>query len=173
MGIIDMFRRLVPRDLIADEMEELARRREEGQRKAGIYHRRQRSMDLSEMDDPEKAGQDIGEWGIASTLRKQPAVVDDQAALRGFEFLIDDVFAIAGRGTVVTGSVIKGTIRVGDDADLVHHDGKRLRVRIIGIKAFRKKLERVEVGENAGILLRGIPRGMASRGDQLVSVRKG
>lgn len=172
MGIFDRFRRTPPDDLIAAEMKDLARRREEAQRKEGIYQQVQHSADLDAMNDPEKAGEDIRRRGIGSSIRRQKAVVDDEYVLGGFDFRIDDVFAISGRGTVVTGPVLEGVVRVGDDAELVRQGGERIPVKVIGIEAFRKKMERAGAGENVGLLLRGVARGQASPHDHITAESK-
>lgn len=169
MSIFDRFRRVPPDDLIAREMEDLARRREEAQRKEGIYQGTPRSSALDDMNDPEKAGEDIRGMGLGGGFWKQKAVVDDEYALGGFDFLIDDVFAISGRGTVATGTVLEGVVRVGDDAWLVRDGKEVVKAKVIAIEAFKKKLERAETGENVGILMRGIVRGQARPGDHITA----
>jgi hypothetical protein len=72
-----------------------------------------------------------------------------------FELTITDVFQIRGRGTVVTGRVARGTVRVGDAID-VHPAGGAVRVgRIDGIERFREVLDEANAGDNVGLLLSG------------------
>jgi len=80
---------------------------------------------------------------------------------------IEDVFSISGRGTVVTGRVERGIIRVGDEVEIV---GIRDTVKTVctGVEMFRKILDQGQAGDNVGILLRGIKREEVERG-QVVS----
>lgn len=82
-----------------------------------------------------------------------------------FELVIEDVFMITGRGTVVTGRVTRGIIRVGDEV-VISPSG--IRTVVTGIEQFRKSLDYAQEGDNAGILLRGISRDQVHRGDMLV-----
>lgn len=78
--------------------------------------------------------------------------------------IISDVFSIIGRGTVATGR-LNQAIRLNDSVVVVYQDGTQLKSNIIGIEAFRKKLDVAEAGENVGLLLEGIERGQIRRGD--------
>jgi hypothetical protein len=82
-----------------------------------------------------------------------------------FRFEVDDVFSIRGRGTVVTGQVIEGTARVGDEVLI----NGTIESRIDGIEAFRKILEEAGPGTNLGLLLRDLDRGRVSQGDIVTS----
>jgi elongation factor Tu len=79
---------------------------------------------------------------------------------------IEDVFTITGRGTVVTGRIEKGIIRVGDDVEIV---GLRDTQRTVctGVEMFNKQLDQGQAGDNAGTLLRGIKRTDVERGQVL------
>ncbi len=80
---------------------------------------------------------------------------------------IEDVFSISGRGTVVTGRVERGVIKVGDEVEVV---GIRPTLRTVctGVEMFRKTLDQGQAGDNIGILLRGVKREEVERG-QVVS----
>ena len=78
--------------------------------------------------------------------------------------VISDVFSIVGRGTVVTGELTQA-VRLNDSIVIVCQDGTQLKSKIIGIEAFRKKLDVAEAGENVGLLLEGIERDQIRRGD--------
>ena len=78
--------------------------------------------------------------------------------------VISDVFSIVGRGTVVTGELTQA-VRLNDSIVIVCQDDTQLKSKIIGIEAFRKKLDVAEAGENVGLLLEGIERGQIRRGD--------
>ncbi|QVK24372.1 elongation factor Tu [Shewanella dokdonensis] len=79
---------------------------------------------------------------------------------------IEDVFSISGRGTVVTGRVERGIIRVGDEVEIVGiHDTTR--TTCTGVEMFRKLLDEGRAGENVGVLLRGTKRDEVERGQVL------
>ncbi|HHU21503.1 MAG TPA: elongation factor Tu [Acholeplasma sp.] len=79
---------------------------------------------------------------------------------------VEDVFTITGRGTVATGRVERGTIRVGDEAEIVGIKPTQKTV-ITGLEMFRKQLEFAQAGDNVGALLRGIARDQIERGQVL------
>jgi len=77
---------------------------------------------------------------------------------------IEDVFSITGRGTVVTGRIERGVIKVGEQVDILGiHDLKQSSV-VTGVEMFRKLLDRGEAGDNVGLLLRGIDKEAVERG---------
>jgi elongation factor Tu len=80
---------------------------------------------------------------------------------------VEDVFSIAGRGTVVTGAISQGTIKLGEEVEIV---GLRetQKTTVTGIEMFRKEMEYAEAGDNAGLLLRGIKKEDVERGQVLV-----
>jgi elongation factor Tu len=79
---------------------------------------------------------------------------------------VEDVFSITGRGTVATGRVERGTVKVGEDVEIV---GLRdtAKTVVTGVEMFRKILERAEAGDNVGLLLRGIEKEGIERGQVL------
>ena len=79
---------------------------------------------------------------------------------------VEDVFSITGRGTVATGRVERGTVKVGDTAELVGIKETRQAV-ITGVEMFRKLLDQAEAGDNVGLLLRGLNRTDVVRGQVL------
>ncbi|HHX63936.1 MAG TPA: elongation factor Tu [Chloroflexi bacterium] len=88
---------------------------------------------------------------------------------RPFLMPVEDVFGIKGRGTVVTGRIERGQIKVGDQVDIV---GLRPDVRttvVTGVEMFRKTLEEGLAGDNVGLLLRGIDRDEVERGQVLAA----
>ena len=77
---------------------------------------------------------------------------------------VEDVFSITGRGTVATGRIESGVIKVGDEVEITGlQEGKKSSI-ITGIEMFRKLLDRGEAGDNAGLLLRGIDKDDIKRG---------
>ncbi len=87
---------------------------------------------------------------------------------RPFLMPIEDVFSISGRGTVVTGRVERGIVKVGDDVEIV---GIRTTTKTVctGVEMFRKLLDQGEAGDNVGVLLRGTKREDVERGQVLAA----
>jgi elongation factor Tu len=92
----------------------------------------------------------------------------ERAKDRPFLMPIEDVFSISGRGTVVTGRVERGVIKVGDEVEIV---GLRptLKTVVTGVEMFRKLLDSGEAGDNIGALLRGTKREEVERGQVLAA----
>ena len=76
---------------------------------------------------------------------------------------VEDVFSITGRGTVATGRIVRGVIKMGEDVEIVGLDRDRKTV-VTGVEMFRKILDRGEAGDNAGLLLRGVGKDEIERG---------
>jgi len=83
-----------------------------------------------------------------------------------FLLAVEDVFSITGRGTVATGRVERGTIKVGDNVEIVGIKDTQKTV-VTGIEMFRKLLDDARAGDNVGILLRGIEKAQIERGQVL------
>ncbi len=79
---------------------------------------------------------------------------------------VEDVFTITGRGTVATGRVERGVVKVGDTVEIVGM-GSKLSTVITGVEMFRKLLDQAQAGDNVGLLLRGIQRSDIERGQVL------
>jgi elongation factor Tu len=77
---------------------------------------------------------------------------------------VEDVFTITGRGTVATGRIESGVIKVGDEVEIIGMQEEKLKSTCTGVEMFRKLLDRGEAGDNAGILLRGIDKKDIRRG---------
>ncbi|MDK2785004.1 MAG: elongation factor Tu, partial [Bacillota bacterium] len=77
---------------------------------------------------------------------------------------IEDVFTITGRGTVVTGRVERGKVKVGDEVEIVGLDTEKKKSVVTGVEMFRKTLDEGVAGDNIGVLLRGIDRKEVERG---------
>jgi elongation factor Tu len=76
---------------------------------------------------------------------------------------VEDVFSIKGRGTVVTGRVTRGVLKVGEEVEVVGLKPTR-KVVVTGIEMFRKQLDQGQAGDNIGVLLRGVEKGDVERG---------
>ncbi len=80
---------------------------------------------------------------------------------------VEDVFSITGRGTVATGRVERGTIKVSDEVEIVGMTDEPRKVVVTGVEMFRKLLDSAEAGDNIGVLLRGVQRDEIQRGQVL------
>ncbi|MGD9100622.1 MAG: elongation factor Tu [Anaerolineae bacterium] len=83
---------------------------------------------------------------------------------RPFLMSIEDVFSIKGRGTVVTGRVDRGTIKVGEEVEIIGLQREIMRTVCTGVEMFHKILDQGQAGDNVGVLLRGIGRDEVARG---------
>ncbi|HCA5187657.1 TPA: elongation factor Tu, partial [Acinetobacter baumannii] len=90
----------------------------------------------------------------------------ERAIDKAFLMPIEDVFSISGRGTVVTGRVEAGIIKVGEEVEIVGIKDT-VKTTVTGVEMFRKLLDEGRAGENCGILLRGTKREEVQRGQVL------
>jgi elongation factor Tu len=114
---------------------------------------------------------DLGELGELSVLALADALdsyipTPERAIDKPFLLPIEDVFSISGRGTVVTGRVERGIVKVGEEVEIV---GIKPTVKTIctGVEMFRKLLDEGRAGDNVGVLLRGVKREDVERGQVL------
>jgi elongation factor Tu len=82
---------------------------------------------------------------------------------------VEDVFSITGRGTVATGRIEQGVIKVGEPVEIVGLGAEKLKSVVTGVEMFRKLLDRGEAGDNAGLLLRGIDKDDIRRGQVIAA----
>ncbi len=80
---------------------------------------------------------------------------------------VEDVFTITGRGTVATGRVERGQVKMSDEVEIVGLQDEKMKTVVTGIEMFRKLLDYAEAGDNIGALLRGIQRSEVQRGQVL------
>jgi elongation factor Tu len=111
---------------------------------------------------------EVGENSIKELMAAVDSYIPqpERAKDRPFLMPIEDVFTISGRGTVVTGRVERGIVKVGDEVEIV---GLRPTTKTIatGVEMFRKLLDQGEAGDNIGVLLRGTKREEVERGQVL------
>ena len=116
---------------------------------------------------------DKGEQGAESIFKLMEAVdsyIPTPERSKDLPFLmpVEDVFTITGRGTVATGRIERGQIKVGETVELVGLDQKEVRKTVVtGVEMFRKILDYGEAGDNVGLLLRGVDREEIQRGQVL------
>lgn len=82
---------------------------------------------------------------------------------------VEDVFSITGRGTVATGRIDRGTIKVQDNVEIIGMTDERRKVVVTGVEMFRKLLDQAITGDNVGLLLRGVQRDEIERGQVLAA----
>ena len=120
---------------------------------------------LKALEDPN------GEWGdkimeLMDTIDEY--IPDPQRATdKPFLMPVEDVFTITGRGTVATGRVERGTVKMADTVEIVGLSEEKKSTVITGIEMFRKLLDSAEAGDNVGLLLRGIDKKGIERGQVL------
>ena len=111
---------------------------------------------------------EIGEKAILELMKAVDEFIPQPARPKDQPFLmpVEDVFSISGRGTVVTGRVERGVVKVGEEIEII---GIRPTTKtvITGVEMFKKILDQAEAGDNAGCLLRGIDREGVERGQVL------
>ena len=91
----------------------------------------------------------------------------ERATDKDFLMPVEDVFTITGRGTVATGRVERGVVKVSDEVEIVGLSTEKKKTVITGVEMFRKLLDQAQAGDNVGLLLRGIQRNEIERGQVL------
>jgi elongation factor Tu len=126
-----------------------------------------RGSALEALNNPE------GPWGdkiielfnIIDTYIPDPVRVVDKP----FLMPIEDVFSITGRGTVATGRIERGIVKVSDEVEIVGLKDEKRKVVVTGVEMFRKLLDQGQAGDNIGALLRGVQRTEIERGQVLAA----
>jgi elongation factor Tu len=113
--------------------------------------------------DAEAAGQVLELMNAVDEYVPEPERVVD----RPFLMPVEDVFTITGRGTVATGRVEQGTVKVGESVEIVGIRPKTTTTVVTGVEMFRKLLDQGQAGDNIGVLLRGTKREDIERGQVL------
>ncbi len=111
---------------------------------------------------------EIGETSIRELMEAVDSYIPtpERPVDKPFLMPVEDVFSISGRGTVATGRIERGVIKVGDEMEIVGLN-KNKKTTCTGVEMFRKLLDRGEAGDNVGLLLRGIDREGVERGQVL------
>ena len=114
---------------------------------------------------------DKGDLGVPSVLKLMDAVdsyipTPERATEKPFLMPIEDVFSISGRGTVVTGRVERGIVKIGDECEIIGFKDT-MKTTVTGVEMFRKLLDEGRAGENVGCLLRGTKKEEVERGQVL------
>jgi LSD1 subclass zinc finger protein len=96
-----------------------------------------------------------------------PAAAESFAGGSSFSMTVVDVFSIKGRGTVATGRIESGTLRVGDQVRIMRANGSSKMTTVSGVEMFRKMLPKAKVGDNVGVLLKEVAKNDIQPGDIL------
>jgi elongation factor Tu len=117
-----------------------------------------------------ESGDYKSEWG-GKILELMDAVdtyipIPERAIDKDFLMPVEDIFSISGRGTVVTGRIERGKVKVGEEIEIVGIRPTQKKV-VTGVEMFRKLLDQGEAGDNVGLLLRGVERKDVERGQVL------
>ncbi|RBP44864.1 elongation factor Tu [Garciella nitratireducens] len=120
---------------------------------------------LKALEDPD------GEWGdkIVELMKAVDEYIPEPKRDTDKPFLmpVEDIFSITGRGTVATGRVERGVVRVQDEVEIVGLTEESRKVVVTGVEMFRKMLDEAQAGDNIGVLLRGVQREEIERGQVL------
>ena len=126
-----------------------------------------RGSALEALNDP------MGEWGdkIIELFDAIDEFIPEpqRATDKPFLMPVEDVFSITGRGTVATGRVERGVLKVSDEVELVGLTEEKRKIVVTGVEMFRKLLDQAEAGDNIGALLRGVQRTEIERGQVLAA----
>ena len=124
-----------------------------------------RGSALKALEDP------AGEWGdkVIELMEAVDRYIPEPERDTDKPFLmpIEDIFSITGRGTVATGRVERGTLKLNDTVEIVGLTDEKRKVVVTGIEMFRKLLDEAQTGDNIGALLRGVQRNEIERGQVL------
>ncbi len=120
---------------------------------------------LKALEDPD------GEWGdkIVKLMEEVDAYIPAPVRDTDHPFLmpVEDIFSITGRGTVATGRVERGVVKVNDNVEIVGLTEEKRTVVVTGVEMFKKMLDEAQAGDNIGVLLRGVQRNEIERGQVL------
>ncbi len=124
-----------------------------------------RGSGLKALEDPD------GEWAdkIMELMNAVDEYIPDPERDTDKPFLmpVEDVFSITGRGTVATGRVERGVVKVGDEVEIVGLSDEARKTVVTGVEMFRKMLDQAQAGDNIGTLLRGVDKTEIERGQVL------
>ncbi len=113
-------------------------------------------------------GSEIGAPSIVKLVEAMDSYIPEPERATEGDFLmpVEDVFSISGRGTVVTGRIERGIVKVGEEVEIVGIRSTQV-TTVTGVEMFRKLLDQGEAGDNVGVLLRGTKRDEVERGQVL------
>jgi elongation factor Tu len=125
-----------------------------------------RGSALGAMEKPDDAAANECIWKLMEAVDSYiPTPV--RAVDKPYLMPIEDIFSITGRGTVVTGRIERGIVKVGDEIEIVGMQDQTRRSVVTGVEMFRKLLDEGQAGDNVGALLRGVDKDEVERGQVL------
>jgi elongation factor Tu len=90
--------------------------------------------------------------------------IPERAVDKPFLMAVEDVFSITGRGTVATGRIERGIVKVGEKVEIIGLSSEKISTVVTGVEMFRKTLDEGQAGDNVGLLMRGVGRDQIERG---------
>ncbi len=120
---------------------------------------------LENVDDAEKTKPVLDLMQACDDFISEPPRETDKP----FLMAVEDVFSISGRGTVATGRIERGIVKVGEEVDIVGMKDETSQTTITGVEMFRKELDEGQAGDNVGLLLRGVDKESIERGQVLAA----
>ncbi len=121
---------------------------------------------LNHPEDPQKAQPILDLMKAVDEFIPEPKREFDKP----FSMAVEDIFSISGRGTVATGRIERGKVKVGDEVDVVGLRENIQKTVVTGVEMFRKELDEGIAGDNVGLLLRGMDKGSIERGMVLAKI---
>ncbi len=115
---------------------------------------------LNNIDDPEKTKSIVELMKAVDEYIPAPTRELDKP----FLMAVEDIFSISGRGTVATGRIERGVVKVGEEVEIVGLKPETSKTVITGVEMFRKELDEGQAGDNVGLLLRGVDKEAIERG---------
>lgn len=147
-------------DLVEEEVRELLKKYEFAGDKVSVIRGNALKAEKGE-EDGLKAIKDL----MAAVDKDIPE--PERPVDQDFLMAVEDVFSIEGRGTVATGRIERGKVKVNDEVELVGLSGKSRKLVVTGVEMFNKSLEEGIAGDNVGVLIRGVKREEIQRGQVL------
>ena len=120
---------------------------------------------LNNPEDPEKSKPIIDLMAAVDEWIPEP----QRDLEKPFLMAVEDVFSISGRGTVATGRIERGKVKVGEEVDIVGMKEEISKTVVTGVEMFRKELDEGQAGDNVGLLLRGVEKESIERGQVLAA----
>jgi elongation factor Tu len=116
----------------------------------------------------EETNEELGKQGILKLMEEVDRYIPTPERIEQGDFMmpVESVLQISGRGTVVTGRIARGTVKIGDDLELVGLKSNH-KTTCTGVEMFQKNLDQGQAGDNVGLLLRGLKRDDVARGQVL------
>ncbi|MDR3236744.1 MAG: hypothetical protein LBT48_08510 [Prevotellaceae bacterium] len=113
-------------------------------------------MNCPKCKNPIEDNATVCEWCGATIVNNITPQFHPFIVEKSFIMIIEGVFSIVGRGTIVIGCIEKGIVRIGDELNIIANNTVLHKTKCIGIEKFRKQLKSAEAGNNVGILLQEV-----------------